>query len=96
MSDTNVFENLDGVVDTPEPTYVGVLYKDVIIAKGKNYTDHIGEKEVELTEEQYEAIPIPCKLIDGEFVPSEFPEGERHEVEPTTEELLNIILGVEE
>ena len=54
--------------------YVGTLYKGVIVAKGINYTGIVADDEIELTEEEYNTIPIPCKKIDGEFVPCDFPE----------------------
>ena len=54
--------------------YVGTLENDVIVAKGINYTDYIDEREIEFTEEQYNAIPIPCKLVDGEFVSCDYPK----------------------
>lgn len=78
--------------------YVASLYEDVIVCKGINYTDHIDKNEIELTEEQFNTIPIPCKLIDGEFIPSDFPKVDIvvSEKKPTTEELLNLILGVSE
>ena len=77
--------------------YVGILLDGVIVSKGIDYTDYVDEREIELTEEQYNSIPLPCKLVDGEFVPCDSPEVTRPEAEPepTTEELLNIILGVE-
>ena len=53
--------------------YVGTIYADVIIAKGKNYTDIVDENEIELTEEQYNTIPIPCRLVEGEFVKCDYP-----------------------
>ena len=78
--------------------YVGSLLDGIIVSKGINYTDYIDKKEIELTEEQYNSIPIPCKLVDGNFVPCEYPKVIMPEPihEPTTEELLNIILGVNE
>lgn len=78
--------------------YVGIVLDGVIVSKGVNYTDYIDEKEIELTEEQYNSITIPCQQIDGEFVPCDFPKSSmpENQPEPTTEELLNIILGVEE
>lgn len=54
--------------------YVGTLNDDVIIAKGINYTDYVDKREIELTKEQYNTIPIPCKLVDGEFIPCDFPQ----------------------
>lgn len=78
--------------------YVGTLYKDVIVAKGINYTDFVDEREIELTEAQYNTIPIPCKLVDGEFIPCEMPEievpGTTETAEPTADEILNALLGV--
>lgn len=53
--------------------YVGTVFKEVIVAKGINYTDIINENEIELTEAQYNNIPIPCKLVDGEFIACDFP-----------------------
>lgn len=78
--------------------YVGSLLDGIIVSKGINYTDYVDNKEIELTEEQYNSIPIPCKLVNGEFVPCEYPKVTMTEPkhEPTTEELLNIILGVNE
>lgn len=53
--------------------FVGVLYDDVIIAKSINHVDFVASNEIELTEEQYNTIPIPCKLVGGEFVECECP-----------------------
>lgn len=61
--------------------YVGTLYKDVVISKGINYTDFVDEREIELTEEQYNTIPVPCKLVDGEFVACDYPHYEIKEIE---------------
>ena len=55
--------------------------------------------EREITEEEYNTIPIPCKIVNSEYIPYEFPKTEdepEQETEPTTEELLNILLGVSE
>jgi hypothetical protein len=76
--------------------YVGIVNDDVIIAKAILYNDFVDERHIPLTEEQYNTIITPCKLVDGEFVPSDFPKFSEPEPEPTTEELLNIILGVNE
>lgn len=78
--------------------YTGTIQDGVIVAKGINYTDYNDPNEIELTEEQYNTIQTPCKLVDGEFVPCEYPKSKAVEfdLEPTTEELLNIILGVDE
>ncbi len=54
--------------------YTATKYKDVLISKGINYTDYVDPNEIELTEEQYNTIPIPCQLVDGKFAPCEFPE----------------------
>lgn len=54
--------------------YVGVIYDEVIIAKAIIYVDVIADNQVELTEEQYNTIVTPCKLIDGTFVPWDFPD----------------------
>ena len=87
--------------------YVGVLYDNIIISKAKNYDDKIHESEIELTEGQYNTIPIPCKLVDGEFVPCEYPkinmdDDVETETEPTEVEQLRadidfiaIMTGVE-
>lgn len=56
--------------------YTGTVQKGVIVAKGINYTDYIGENEIELTEEEYNTIPIPCRKVDGEFIPCELPKCE--------------------
>lgn len=56
--------------------YVGTIKDDVIISKGINYTDYIDPYEIELTEEQYNTIPIPCKLVNDEFIPCEYPKAE--------------------
>ena len=54
--------------------YVGILYENVIVSKAKNYEDVVHSNEIELTEGQYNTIPIPCQLINGEFVECDFPE----------------------
>ena len=68
--------------------YTGTLSNDVIVAKGINYTEYVDEREIELTEEQYSTIQIPCKLVNGEFIPCEYPKSEVVETpleEPITE-----------
>ena len=74
--------------------YVGTLKGDVIVAKGINYTDYRDKHEIELTEEQYETIPIPCVIIDGEFIPCDFPESEVEDVptEPTAQDDIDVML----
>ena len=54
--------------------YVATVYNDVIIAKGINYTNYFDENEIELTEYQYNTIPIPCQLVDGEFIACDYPK----------------------
>ena len=56
--------------------YTATLNKGVIVAKGINYTDYVDKREIELTEVQYNNIPIPCKLVNGEFVSCDFPKVE--------------------
>ena len=73
--------------------YTGTIYKGVVISKGITYTDYMDKNEVELTEEQYNTLPIPCKLTNGEFIPCDFPEMESgdvviEETEPTEIERL--------
>ncbi len=78
--------------------FTATIQNNVIVAKGINYTDYVDEREIELTEEQYNTIPIPCKLVDGEFVPCDFPEysiSQTPTPEPTTDEVLNALLGGE-
>ena len=68
--------------------YTGILQNNVIVAKGKSYTDYVDKREIELTEEQYNTLPIPCKLVNGEFIPCEYPKSEIIEAtleEPITE-----------
>lgn len=67
--------------------YVGTIKDGVIVAKGINYTEYEDPNEIELTEEQYNTIPIPCKLVNGEFIPCEYPRSEVVEIpeEPITE-----------
>ena len=75
--------------------YVATITDDIIISKGINYTDFIDENEVELTEEQYNSIPIPCKLIDGEYIACEFPPPFVEETtthEPTAEDDIDAML----
>ena len=76
--------------------YVGTLKDDVIVAKGINYTDFKDEREIELTEEQYNSIPIPCKLVDGEFVECDYPKEEITETEvkaePTPQDDIDAML----
>ena len=62
--------------------HIGILNNGVIVATAINHTDYIGENELELTEEQYSTIPIPCKLVGVEFIPCKFPV---YEVEETPE-----------
>lgn len=74
--------------------YTGTLYKGVIVAKGINYTDYVDEKEIELTEEQYNTIQTPCKLVDGEFIPCEYPRTENEEMvyTPTAQDDIDALL----
>lgn len=68
--------------------YVGILKNGVIISKGINYTDYEDVNEIEITQEQYDTIPIPCKLVDDEFVECEFPKSDIKDViyvKPITE-----------
>ncbi len=53
--------------------YTGTIIDNVIMAKGIAYTGFVGNNEIELTKEQYDTIPIPCKLVDGDFVPCDLP-----------------------
>lgn len=78
--------------------YIASILEGVIVSKGIAYTDYVDSREIELTKEQYNTIPLPCKLVNGKFVPCEHPKVTIPEPkhEPTTEELLNIILGVNE
>lgn len=62
--------------------YIGILNDNVIVAKGISYTDYVDNTEIELTKEQYNSIPVPCKLVNGEFVPCDFPEVETPTTEP--------------
>ena len=61
--------------------YVGTLLMDIIVNKAINYTDYVAENEIELTEEQYNTIPIPCQCINGEFIECDFPVIEVEEEE---------------
>ena len=74
--------------------FVGSIYKDVIVSKGINHTDYIDENEIELTEEQYDSIHIPCKLVNGEFVSCDFPKTECVPVEdePTAQDDIDAML----
>ena len=78
--------------------FVGSIYKDVIVSKGINYTDYIDKNEIELTEEQYNSIPIPCKLVNGEFISCDFPETEyipiQTDTDASVDDILNTLLGV--
>ena len=63
----------------------------------------LGEYETEVTVEEANSIPVPCKIIDGEYVPAEAPDNSvecevepEKEAEPTTDEVLNALLGVTE
>ena len=64
--------------------YVGTIYEGIIVAKGINYTGFIAENEIELDENQYNTIPIPCKLVDGEFVPCDAPQIEVSKTPPVS------------
>ena len=74
--------------------FTATIQNNVIVAKGINYTDYVDEREIELTEEQYNTIPIPCKLVDGEFVPCESPKVEVVNIapEPTTQDDIDSML----
>lgn len=74
--------------------YVGIKNKDVIIAKAKLYTDFVDKRQIELTEEQYNTIPLPCKLVNGKFVPCEYPKVTVPEIkpEPTQAEDIDTML----
>lgn len=65
--------------------YVGTISQGVIIAKGINYTDYIDENEIELTEEQYNTIQTPCKVVNGIFKPCEYPKITVEETEENNE-----------
>lgn len=74
--------------------YVATVQDNIIVAKGINYTDYVAENEIELTEEEFNTIPIPCRKVDGEFIPCDFPEVEIVEEEtdhvyPTQIELVS-------
>lgn len=75
--------------------YVGTVQNDVIVAKGINYTDYQDPNEIELTEEQYNSIQTPCKLVDGEFVQCDFPKTEPEptpEPEPTAQDDIDAMM----
>jgi hypothetical protein len=74
--------------------YTGTLQNGVIVAKGINYTDYNDPNEIELTEYEYNTIPIPCKLVDGEFVLCEYPKGVAVETveTPTVQEDIDAML----
>ena len=77
--------------------YVGTLKNDVVVAKGINYTDYEDKREIELTEEQYNSITLPCKLVDGEFIPCDYPEDETPvETTPEPEEKITLQLTKEQ
>ena len=77
--------------------YVGTLKGDVIVAKGINYTDYVDKNEIGLTEFQYNTIPIPCKLVNGEFVPCDYPENDTPvETTPEPEEKITLQLTREQ
>ena len=54
--------------------YTATIENGIYTSKSINYTDFIDDREIELTKEQYDTIPIPCKMINGKFVPCEFPK----------------------
>lgn len=72
--------------------YVATVENGICTSKGINYTGFVDDREMELTEEQYNTIHIPCKLVDGEFIPCEFPKVKNEdtptETEPTEIEQL--------
>lgn len=74
--------------------YVGTVQNDVIVAKGINYTDYQDPNEIELTEEQYNSIQTPCKLVNDEFVPCDFPSVEVEETppEPTAQDDMDAMM----
>ena len=64
--------------------YYATMQNDIIVSKGINYTDVVAENEITLTEEQYDTIPIPCKIDGDTFVPCDFPEVESVDLPPVT------------
>lgn len=71
--------------------YIGIKLKDIVISKAIKYEEFIGANELEITKAQYDNLPIPCKLVDGAFIPCDYPvmEMEPHPPrEPTETELL--------
>ena len=56
----------------------------------KDYT--LQDGEIEITKEQYDMISLPCKYIDGEFVPYEIPEPPTIEPEPTAQDDIDAML----
>lgn len=74
--------------------YVGSVVEGVIVSKGIAYTDYVDEREIELTEKQYNSIPIPCKRVNGEFIPCDYPVVTMPEIkkEPSAEDDINAML----
>lgn len=74
--------------------YVGSVIEGIIISKGIAYTDYVDEREIELTEKQYNSIPIPSKRVNGEFIPCEHPKVTIPEVEkePSAEDDIDSML----
>ena len=57
--------------------YIGVLKDNIIVNSLIRYENvEIYDNEIELSEEQYNSIIVPCKLIKGEFISCEYPPDE--------------------
>lgn len=54
--------------------YFGLIYDDIIINKGlKSKLFTLSDNEIELTEQQFNEIKCPCKLVDSQFISCEIP-----------------------
>ena len=72
--------------------YVGIIKENVIVAKAKIYKNFVDERHIELTEEQYNQLITPCEIIDGKFVPCEYPTTQTPEAEPSAEDDIDSML----
>ena len=54
--------------------------------------DIFKKKKFELTEEQYNKLVTPCKMVDGKFVPCEYPATPIPEAEPSAEDDIDSML----
>lgn len=62
----------------------------VFVTKGKRIREVLFENEIRITEEEYDTIELPCKLVDGKYVECEAPVEEENEENEEINEEVNV------